>query len=154
MKKSVYMCLYIGISYLFFDAFEAKGQVANTALSITLHPFLSISVNPVSLREIDARNIGIPVQMAYSYHQSLYRVVVGSNEAFEIRADHIHPPNNQTISLDVQLVRNWDKMMADTLYHKKFGLKVLEAKSAVRLANEKPPDIVTIEVFKYTLTAL
>lgn len=154
MKKYLCLCLYIGASYLLFGVVETKAQIASTALSITLRPFLSLSVNPVYNREIDPSKTEMLAQGSYSYHQSFEHVAVVSNEAFEIRVDHINLPNNHSISLDVQLIRNWDNIGVDTLFCKKVGLKVLEAKSAVKLVNEKSNDIATIAIFKYTLTAL
>lgn len=152
MKKSVCMCLYIGISYLLFGFVKTQAQIANTALSITLKPFLSVSVNPVSFMEVDESKTEMRAQIAYAYHQSFTHVEVGSNEAFEIQVDHIDLLNKETITLPLQFASNWAKIRVDTRQDKKVGFKILEA--TIDSGTQKPSYNATIEIYRYTITAL
>lgn len=153
MKKSVYMCLYIGISYLLFGVIETKAQIANTALSITLHPFLSVSVNPVSSMELDDNRVEKCAHMTYSYQQSLKHVEVGSNEAFEVQVKHIDLLDRPSAIFPLRLVNNCEEIRIDTFQNMRVDVLGLEMQTALEIANKKCYSTTTGSL-RYTITAL
>lgn len=151
MKKSVYMCLYIGISYLFFDALEAKGQVASTALSITLHPFLSISVNPVLPMEHDDNTAY--THLAYSAHNLITPIVVSSNAAFEVRVKHGDLVGIPTSDFIQQLVTNSHIIGGDTVQNRGADMSKMENETALETKTHHLYSLPT-GILTYSITAL
>ncbi|UZJ65591.1 hypothetical protein OKW96_05235 [Sphingobacterium sp. KU25419] len=147
------MCLYIGISYLLFGVIESKAQVANTALSITLHPFLSVSVNPVSSMEFDDNSVEKRVHMAYSYQQSLKHIEVGSNEAFEVQVKHIDLLDRPSAIFPLMFVNNGEEIRGDTFQNKRVDVLGPKMQTVFEIANKKCYSAQT-EILKYTITAL
>lgn len=154
MKKSVRMCLYIGISYLLFGFVKAQAQIANTALSITLHPFLTVNLNPVSLIEVDLSKTKTPSQVEYAHHRSIGHIEVGSNGAFEVQVDHRDLLNKASETLPSQFVSNWVLVGVDTRQNKKVGLQILEDKCTIKSGTHKPSYKETIGIYRYSITAL
>ncbi|MEN5233577.1 hypothetical protein [Sphingobacterium faecium] len=147
------MCLYIGISYLLFGVVETKAQIANTALSITLHPFLSVSVNPVSSMEFDDNKVEKRAHMTYSYHQSFTHVEIGSNEAFEVQVKHIDFLDRPSAIIPLQPLSNLDIIRVDTFQNMRVNVLGLEMQTALEIANKECYSATT-GILRYTITAL
>lgn len=145
------MCLYIGISYLLFDAVAVKAQVASTALSITLHPFLSVSVNPVFTVE-HHDNIAY-THLAYSAHNLFTPIVVRSNEAFEVRVRHGDLLGKPSPGFIRQLVSTSGQIGMDTVQNIQADSSKMENETALETKTHHLYSLPT-GILTYSITAL
>lgn len=155
MKKSVCICLYFGISYLMLGAFETKAQVVSTTLSITLHPYLSVSVNPVFPMGINARKIGGDIHHVDFNTETLEQIRVRSNEAFEIQVKHLDPFYNAAVMLFPQVLSNSDKIGIAKQHSKSFDEEAVGMPNGgAEIKDHKISLSAATRITQYSITAL